>query len=66
MNLTDCRYVTFDGWSARRKIITYKKQHTEQTQIFMPRVGFEPKIQVFERAKAFRAVDSAATVIYIK
>jgi hypothetical protein len=29
----------------------------------MPRVGFEPKIPVFERAKAFRALDRAATVI---
>jgi hypothetical protein len=29
----------------------------------MPRVGFEPTIQVFERAKAIHALDRAATVI---
>jgi hypothetical protein len=35
----------------------------------MPRVGFEPTITVFERAKTFHALDGAATVIglvYIK
>jgi hypothetical protein len=29
----------------------------------MPRVGFEPTITVFERAKAVHALDPAATVI---
>jgi hypothetical protein len=29
----------------------------------MPRVGFEPTIPVFERAKTVHAVDCAATVI---
>jgi hypothetical protein len=29
----------------------------------MPRVGFEPKIPVFERAKTVHALDRAATVI---
>jgi hypothetical protein len=29
----------------------------------MPRVGFEPTIPVFERAKTVHALDSAATVI---
>jgi hypothetical protein len=29
----------------------------------MPRVGFEPKISAFERAKTFHALDHAATVI---
>jgi hypothetical protein len=29
----------------------------------MPRVVFEPKIQVFKRAKTFRALDHAASVI---
>jgi hypothetical protein len=28
----------------------------------MPRVGFEPTIPVFERAKTFRALHSAASV----
>jgi hypothetical protein len=29
----------------------------------MPRVGFEPKISVFEQEKTFYALDRAATVI---
>jgi hypothetical protein len=29
----------------------------------MPRVGFEPTIPVFERAKIFHALDRAATMI---
>jgi hypothetical protein len=29
----------------------------------MPRVGFDPTIPVFERAKAFHALDHAAVVI---
>jgi hypothetical protein len=29
----------------------------------MPRMGFEPTIPVFERAKAFRALDRKASVI---
>jgi hypothetical protein len=29
----------------------------------MPRLGFEPTIQVFEREKLFHALDHAATVI---
>jgi hypothetical protein len=29
----------------------------------MPRVGFEPKIPAFERAKTVHALDRAATVI---
>jgi hypothetical protein len=33
------------------------------TQTSMPRVGFEPKIPVFERAKAIHALDPATTVI---
>jgi hypothetical protein len=29
----------------------------------MPRVGFEPRIQVYERAKIFNALDRVATAI---
>jgi hypothetical protein len=36
---------------------------TAQTQISMPRVGFEPTILVFERAKRVHALDCAVTVI---
>jgi hypothetical protein len=32
-------------------------------QTFMPRVGFESMIPVFERAKTFHALDRAANVI---
>jgi hypothetical protein len=56
--------------SARRKAATYTQNNTQtqnkRTQTYTPRVGFEPKILVFERAKAFHALDSAATVIGIK
>jgi hypothetical protein len=34
-----------------------------RTQTSMPRVGFEPTIPVFERAKTVHALDSAAIVI---
>jgi hypothetical protein len=34
----------------------------KRTQTPMPRVGFEPTIPVFERAKAVHALDRAATV----
>jgi hypothetical protein len=36
---------------------------TKRTQTFMPQVGFEPMIPVFERAKTVHALDRAATVI---
>jgi hypothetical protein len=32
----------------------------------MPRVGFEPTIPVFERAKTFHALDRAATVVSLR
>jgi hypothetical protein len=32
-------------------------------QTFMPRVGFEPMIHVFEQAKTVHALDREATVI---
>jgi hypothetical protein len=35
----------------------------KRTQTSMPRVGFEPMIPVFERAKTVHALDRAATVI---
>jgi hypothetical protein len=36
---------------------------SKRKQIFMPRVGLEPRIPVFKRAKTFYALDRAATVI---
>jgi hypothetical protein len=38
----------------------------KRTQISMPRVGFEPTISVFKRAKTVHALDGAATLIEIK
>jgi hypothetical protein len=35
----------------------------KSTQTFMPRVGFDPTIPAFERAKTVHALDRAATVI---
>jgi hypothetical protein len=38
--------------------------HTEHKQnTFMPRVGFEPNIPVFERSMTVHALDRAATVM---
>jgi hypothetical protein len=58
---------SLDGGSARQKPATCTDK-TPQTQniprqTFMPRVGFEPMILVFERAKTVHTLDSAATVI---
>jgi hypothetical protein len=47
--------------SARRKAATYTK--IKRTETLMHRVGFEPTILVFERAKTVHASDRAATVI---
>jgi hypothetical protein len=53
-----------DGGSARRKAATFKVEHKHRkTQPFMPRVGFEPTIPVFEGARTFRALERAAAVI---
>jgi hypothetical protein len=35
----------------------------KRTQASVPRVGFEPTVSVFERAKTVHALDRAATVI---
>jgi hypothetical protein len=47
------------------KAATYTEQHKENKRIqtSMPRVGFEPTIPVFERAKRVHVLDGAATVI---
>jgi hypothetical protein len=45
--------------SARRKAVTY----TGLGQTYIPRVGFEPIIPVFEWAKTFCALDRAAIVV---
>jgi hypothetical protein len=47
------------------KAATYTGKHTQnkRKQTYMTIVGFEPTIPVFYVAKAFRALDSATTVI---
>jgi hypothetical protein len=55
-----------DGGSARRKASTAQRTtqtQNKRTQTFMTWVGFEPTIPEFQRAKTFRALDRAATVI---
>jgi hypothetical protein len=48
-----------------RLLPTYRITQTEykRTDSYMPQVGFEPMIPVFERAKTVHALDRAATVI---
>jgi hypothetical protein len=48
-----------------RPLPTHRTTQTQnkRTQTSMPRVGFEPTIPTFERAKAVHALDRAATVI---
>jgi hypothetical protein len=46
-----------------RLLPTQDNTKTEQTQTYMPQVGFEPMIPVFERAKTFYALEHVATVI---
>jgi hypothetical protein len=50
-----------------RPLPTHRTTQTQnkRTQTSMPRVGFEPTIPVFERAKTVHALDGAATVIGI-
>jgi hypothetical protein len=47
------------GRYLHREIKTQKKRG----QTSVPRVGFEPMVPVFERAKAFHVLKRAATVI---
>jgi hypothetical protein len=48
-----------------RPLPTQRTTQTQnkRTQTFIPRVGFEPTIPVFERAKTVHALNLAATVI---
>jgi hypothetical protein len=48
-----------------RPLPTHRTTQTQnkRTQKFIPRVGFEPMISVFERAKTVHALDRAVTVI---
>jgi hypothetical protein len=57
MDVLDIWQDSLDGGSARRKASTYTGQHNTEKRghTSMPRVGFEPKIPVFERPKTVRA-----------
>jgi hypothetical protein len=48
-----------------RPLPTHRTTQTQnkRTQTFMPRLGVEPMIPVFERAKTVHVLDRAATVI---
>jgi hypothetical protein len=50
-----------------RPLLTQRTTQTQnkRTKTFMPRVGLEPTIPVFERAKTVRVLFSAAAVIGI-
>jgi hypothetical protein len=51
-------------WTGEQPVARPLPTHkTTRTQKSMPRVGFEPTIPVFERAKTVHALDCAATVI---
>jgi hypothetical protein len=51
-------------WIGDRPVARPLPRHrTTQTQTSMPRVGFEPKILVYERAKTIHALARTATVI---
>jgi hypothetical protein len=49
--------------SQGRYLHTGQRKHRINTQTSMPRVGFEPTIPVFERAKTVHAIDRRATAI---
>jgi hypothetical protein len=55
------------GWgispSQGRYLHTEQHKQNKNTQTSMPRVGVEPTIKVFERAKTVHALDCAATVM---
>jgi hypothetical protein len=53
------------GSASLRPLFTHGKAQTQKkrTQTSLPRVGFEPTIPVFERAKTVQALDRAATVL---
>jgi hypothetical protein len=66
-----CNHFYIDGTSwtsdqpATRPMPIHRKTQTQNkhTQTFMPRVGFEPTISMFERARTVHALDCEATMI---
>jgi hypothetical protein len=66
LNLIHSRQNSLDKGLARREAATCTQDSQTQNksiQTSMPQVGFEPTIQVFERAKTVHALHCAATVI---
>jgi hypothetical protein len=62
---TDCRTPWTGDQPIARPLPTHGTTQTQnkRTQISMPRVGFEPTIPAFERAKTVHDLDGPATVI---
>jgi hypothetical protein len=62
---TVCRTPWTGDQPVKRPLPTHRTTQTQnkRTQTSMPRVGFEPTIPVFKRAKKVHAVDRVATVI---
>jgi hypothetical protein len=50
-------------WTGDQLVARPLPTQNKRTQTSMPRVGFEPTIPVFKRAKTVHALDCAATVI---
>jgi hypothetical protein len=66
MDVTDNWQDSFDGGSALSQgRYLHRTTRTEKYrgQTFMPKMGFEPTIPVFERGKTFHASHCAATMI---
>jgi Na+-transporting methylmalonyl-CoA/oxaloacetate decarboxylase gamma subunit len=53
--------VAMSAWTGNQPVA--RPTPTQGTNTSMPRVGFEPTIPAFERAKTVHALDRAATVI---
>jgi hypothetical protein len=60
---TVCRTPTGISPSQGRYLHTEQHKQNKCTQTFMPRVGFEATIPVFDRAKRVHALDRAVAVI---
>jgi hypothetical protein len=65
MLYTVCRNPWAEDQPVARPVPTHRtaQTHNKRKQISMHRVGFEPTISAFERAKTVHALDSAATLI---
>jgi hypothetical protein len=56
-------YSRYDTLAGDQPVAKPLPTQNKRTQTSMPRVGFEPTIPAFERAKTVHALDCAATAI---